>query len=336
MAHRILTRNESDRIRSLRNELDRAAAIIGCNDARQYFPDAVDMLENMLTSGMSDGVPSVAAEPPVDDTPEVVIDDKWAAVWPRRWVMVGDRKHAPWCGPYRLGCVSEDGQEFVMTSGECWGYCRPATVEEIATVEAAVSPLAEESAVEKALATLRAAMSANSDYAWTWHCNLTMMAVDAGAPHDAADDHAATFMRNAFDVDVKKCPQWAQISASTPEIPAGYRPATAEDKECREDLKLWNGTRWVSCSVPAKGEAIYSVPVDRIPTDEDARQNPRPTVLVRDHVSEEPVIGDLYGVKPRGENAFLVLRNGVWGAYRMARFPYPGEPEAGSATKAWR
>jgi hypothetical protein len=88
---------------------------------------------------------------------------------------------------------------------------------------------------------------------------------------------------------------------------------------------VWYESKWKKTSPGLCDGFTYRVPIDRIPTDEDARQNPRPTVMVRDHVSEEPVSGALYGVKPKGENAFIVLRNGIWCAYRTARFPYPGE-----------
>jgi hypothetical protein len=126
---RKLTGFERDKIAILLNDLDNAAKMMGFDDRGKAFPDAVSVLTSMRIQGTSDG------KPWVEPMPEVVIDDQWAAVWPRRWVMVSNRKHDPWCGPYRLGCVSEDQQEFVMTSGECWGYCRPATPEEIATVE---------------------------------------------------------------------------------------------------------------------------------------------------------------------------------------------------------
>lgn len=42
------------------------------------------------------------------------------------------------------------------------------------------------------------------DYAWTWHCNLAMMAYDAGAPHQEANKRAADFMRRSFGVETNK------------------------------------------------------------------------------------------------------------------------------------
>jgi hypothetical protein len=40
------------------------------------------------------------------------------------------------------------------------------------------------------------------DLAWSWHCNIAMLAVDAGAPHLEANMRTADFMRRAFDIDV--------------------------------------------------------------------------------------------------------------------------------------
>lgn len=54
---------------------------------------------------------------------------------------------------------------------------------------------------EQALDALTARMRADPDYAWGWHANLAMMAVDAGAPHAEANERAAGFMRMCFDVD---------------------------------------------------------------------------------------------------------------------------------------
>lgn len=53
---------------------------------------------------------------------------------------------------------------------------------------------------EQALKALSDAMNADPDYAWGWHCNLAMMAVDAGAPHKEANEGAAGFMWLTFGV----------------------------------------------------------------------------------------------------------------------------------------
>lgn len=49
------------------------------------------------------------------------------------------------------------------------------------------------------------------DYAWSWHCSLAMMAQDAGAPHRAANERAADFMRGMFGVDVRKSARWSDL-----------------------------------------------------------------------------------------------------------------------------
>lgn len=54
---------------------------------------------------------------------------------------------------------------------------------------------------KQALDALTASMRADPDYAWSWHANLAMMAVDSGAPHAEANERAAGFMRMCFDVD---------------------------------------------------------------------------------------------------------------------------------------
>ena len=54
------------------------------------------------------------------------------------------------------------------------------------------------------------------DYAWSWHCNIAMVAKDAysdGRPiHEAANSRAADFMWNAFGVDTRG--QWLDMDRS--------------------------------------------------------------------------------------------------------------------------
>ena len=59
---------------------------------------------------------------------------------------------------------------------------------------------------EKALKDLSFAMQIDPDLAWSWHCNIAMVAQDAGAPHKEANERTADFMRRAFDVDTTKPP----------------------------------------------------------------------------------------------------------------------------------
>lgn len=55
--------------------------------------------------------------------------------------------------------------------------------------------------IEKAMNTLRKAMKEDRGYAWAWHCNIAVMAQDAGASHEISNAGAARFMKLAFDVD---------------------------------------------------------------------------------------------------------------------------------------
>jgi hypothetical protein len=43
-------------------------------------------------------------------------------------------------------------------------------------------------------------MRTDPDYAWTWHCNIAMVAQDAGAPHKEANIRAGDFMNMLFGV----------------------------------------------------------------------------------------------------------------------------------------
>ena len=64
--------------------------------------------------------------------------------------------------------------------------------------------------IEIAMNTLRNAMNKDHDYAWGWHCNMAVMAMDAGAEHNVANDGAARFMKLAFDIDVTQFPEYKE------------------------------------------------------------------------------------------------------------------------------
>lgn len=49
--------------------------------------------------------------------------------------------------------------------------------------------------------TLSKAMKEDRSYAWSWHCNIAVMAQDAGATHEISNEGAARFMKLAFGVD---------------------------------------------------------------------------------------------------------------------------------------
>lgn len=55
---------------------------------------------------------------------------------------------------------------------------------------------------------LSSAMKRDSLYAWSWQCNLAMLAYDAGADHERSNIRAASFMSMFFGVDVTKGYEW--------------------------------------------------------------------------------------------------------------------------------
>ena len=61
---------------------------------------------------------------------------------------------------------------------------------------------------KEAMDVLRCHLQSDPDYAWSWHCNIAMAAVDEGLDHDSAQLAAARFMRSAFSIDTLKPPYW--------------------------------------------------------------------------------------------------------------------------------
>lgn len=55
--------------------------------------------------------------------------------------------------------------------------------------------------VEGAVATLKAAMRNDPDYAWGWHCAVAVSMQNEGVSPAVADRGAVRFMRMAFEVD---------------------------------------------------------------------------------------------------------------------------------------
>jgi hypothetical protein len=110
-----------------------------------------------------------------------------------------------------------------------------------------------------------------------------------------------------------------------PEVGDGYRVATEADKD-RRDLEFWSKTgggwqhRKTIYGTPLDPDYDYRVPIDRIPTDEDARQ--RPTVMVMGNIADGWHARRLLGVTEMG---FLVASGDGFTNWKQARFPYPGE-----------
>jgi hypothetical protein len=109
-----------------------------------------------------------------------------------------------------------------------------------------------------------------------------------------------------------------------PEIGEGYRPATEQDKD-RRDRNHWDQQSecWYYSKTGSYDASItYRVPIDRIPTDDDARQ--RPTVMVRHHGEQLWRTMPLVAVV-KSDRPFITLQGTVIWRFQEARFPYPGE-----------
>jgi hypothetical protein len=112
---------------------------------------------------------------------------------------------------------------------------------------------------------------------------------------------------------------------SQPEIGDGYRPVTEADRT-RQDAEFWSQTgggwqrRKVLIGKPLSKEYHYRVPIDRIPTDEDAKQ--RPTVMVCGNAADGWHARPLLAVTAMG---FLVASGDGFTNWKNARFPYLGE-----------
>jgi hypothetical protein len=105
-----------------------------------------------------------------------------------------------------------------------------------------------------------------------------------------------------------------------PEIGDGYRLATLSDAH-RRDRQVWCDGFWLNAQIGhTETNRVYSVPIDRIPTDEDAKQ--RPTVMVAGDPENGWHARPLLGVTKMG---FLVASGDGFTNWKHARFPYPGE-----------
>lgn len=70
------------------------------------------------------------------------------------------------------------------------------------------------SSLPAAMAVVCAALRNDPEYAWGWHCNLTMMAYDAGAPHPVASEGSARFLQILADINVRHDPRFAETIAT--------------------------------------------------------------------------------------------------------------------------
>lgn len=72
-------------------------------------------------------------------------------------------------------------------------------------------------AIKDAFAVLKAALQADDEYAWSWHCNIAMAFVDTEPEyggrnlHRSANEGAAIFMQRCFNIDVRQSRQWKSL-----------------------------------------------------------------------------------------------------------------------------
>ena len=78
--------------------------------------------------------------------------------------------------------------------------------------------------VEQAMAVIAKAIHEDQDYAWTWLCNLAMMAQDAGAANAEANKRAANFLYNIFGYRA-----WAVNDTYKEHIKAGQQVSFSEN-----------------------------------------------------------------------------------------------------------
>jgi hypothetical protein len=111
---------------------------------------------------------------------------------------------------------------------------------ESATLEAVPLP--------PAMAIVTKALQEDADYAWAWHCNLAMAAIDEGMEHYAANQAAARFMYSLANVDTTKHPGFpSPTHPPAQQEPFGYFKATPFG--------------WIDCAETDEGAvALYERP----------------------------------------------------------------------------
>ena len=78
---------------------------------------------------------------------------------------------------------------------------------------------------------LKAAMNADSEYAWGWHCNLAVPIMDAaGVGHERANRAAAHLMQHLFDYDITTHPHY-QYGKSGAQQYAELRAAAEHEED---------------------------------------------------------------------------------------------------------
>ena len=147
-------------------------------------------------------------------------------------------------------------------------------------------------------------------------------------PDDVIDEDVVKVISLLREVERHRTTDGKPYIEPQPEIGEGYRLATKADA-WRKDVEYFSnlkGNGWCPRAVhgkPLESSYLYRVPIDRIPTDEDAKQ--RPTVMVSD------ASGSMCKWHPATllavlKNCYLgTYESGAFSTWAYARFPYPGE-----------
>ena len=150
----------------------------------------------------------------------------------------------------------------------------------------------------------------------------------ATLPHEMCNEETVAVMQYFYHALRHSTTDGNPYVEPQPEIGDGYRLATESDVG-RRDLEYFSnlkGNGWFARPVhgkPLESSYHYRVPVDRIPTDEDAKQ--RPTVMVRDNDKESWQARRLLAVTGCLDKFITSSSSGVACFWMQARFPYPGE-----------
>jgi hypothetical protein len=147
-------------------------------------------------------------------------------------------------------------------------------------------------------------------------------------PDDVIDEDVVKVISLLREVERHRTTDGKPWIEPQPEIGDGYRRATWADAGRRdvEYFSLLKGNMWIPRSIPhakMQPEYHYRVPIDRIPTDEDAVG--RPTVMVRDNDKQDWQARKLLAVTGCLDKFITSSSSGVACFWMQARFPYPGE-----------
>jgi hypothetical protein len=87
---------------------------------------------------------------------------------------------------------------------------------------------------------LEAALKADPDYAWAWHCNLAMPIMDdLKVSREHANWAAARLMRHCFDIDITRHANWDLGNVPPPQNPkAERREEIAVDIAARKEAEI--------------------------------------------------------------------------------------------------